>query len=577
ASGTVPDDGALGDIDVPAPGTLELAVADDGGAPLYAAVVLEPADDATFAAVRGTFHGRWDECAPWLGPPHGGSPACNRVLVDPAGATVEVPAGTYDVYATAGPDHTLARQAGVTITGGETTTLAFTLSALDVVPAGWLTADLHVHGRASFDSSIPDPDRVRSFVAAGVQVIAATDHDFVRDYAETVADLGVGDRVRVMGGVETTQLIPWLDIPDEDLPRVIGHFNFWPIVPVPGQPRGGAPWDELVEPGSLFDRMAPLVGPDGLMMLNHPWDEPQSGRDLGYLRAIEFDPRRPIPDTVDGSRNGALLRVPGGGHRNIDWNVIEVQNGAGVDELVKTRPLWWSLISQGFVTAGVANSDSHGLTDASLGWGRTLVETGGDLAGFDVDGFDRAVRDGKTTGGSGVVVLIEVGPAAGPRRGPGLTPYRPSAGDVVAIEVRAAPWIPVDEVRVVTSTGVRVIASGNDLLHPADPFGAADVVRWQAQVPLADLVGGGDDWFVVEAGLPLPTYLDLDDDGVPDTGDNDGDGVVTVDDIEDPDDDSGPLRNPPDPARDATDDPRYLMTRVVPGAFPIGFTSPILI
>ena len=33
--------------------------------------------------------------------------------------------------------------------------------SLDLVPAGWLSADLHVHGRASFDSGIPDDDRVR--------------------------------------------------------------------------------------------------------------------------------------------------------------------------------------------------------------------------------------------------------------------------------------------------------------------------------------------------------------------------------------------------------------------------------
>ena len=56
-----------------------------------------------------------------------------------------------------------------------------------------------------------------------------------------------------MGGVETTQLIPWLEVPGDDFPRVIGHFNFFPLTPDPARPRGGAPWDELVEPGELFD------------------------------------------------------------------------------------------------------------------------------------------------------------------------------------------------------------------------------------------------------------------------------------------------------------------------------------
>jgi hypothetical protein len=576
ATGDVPTTGAIGDIAIAAPAVLQVTV-DVGNQGVHAQVVLVPADQATFDDVRGTFHGRFDECAPWLGPPHGASPACNRFLVDPTGGEAEVPAGRYDVYATAGPDHTLARQQGVALVSGEIATLELELEPLDVVGDGWLIADLHVHGRASFDGAIPDLDRVRSFVAAGVEVIAATDHDYVVDYADAIAALGVGDRVAVMGGVETTQLIPWMDVPGDGFPRVIGHFNFWPIMPVPGAPRGGAPWDELVEPGELFDQMAPLIGPDGVMMLNHPWDEPTSGRDLGYLRAIKFDPRRPVPARDDGSRNGMLVRAPGGGHRNVDWDVIEVQNGGGIVQAVKARPLWFSLLSQGLPAAGASNSDSHGLTDAHLGWGRTLVHTGGDLASFDDVGFDRAIRDGRTVGGSGIVIDVAIVDAGGATvRGLGLTPYRPGPGDRLAIEVRAAPWIPVTEVRVVTSAGERVIASGADVAQPPDRFGAAGVVRWTGSVAIADLIGGGDDWIVVEAGLPLPEYVDFDDDGVPDTGDNDGDGDVDDDDIE-PGEDAGPIREPVDPAFDADGDPRYAMTRIAPRSFPYAFTSPLLV
>ncbi len=580
--GAIPADGAIGDVLIEAPATLTVSVTDGALLTLlHAQVVVLPADAATEAAVRGTFHGRFDACAPWLGPPHGASPACNRVLVGPDGDTpFELPAGRYDIYATAGPTWTIARRLDVTLAPGASDAIVLALRPVDLVPAGWLSADLHVHGRASFDSAVPDDDRVRTFASAGVDVIAATDHDFVVDYAATVVALGLQDRVRVMGGIETTQLIPWMKVPDEDVPQVIGHFNFWPIVPVPGAFRGGAPWDERIEPGALHDLMAPLIGAGGVMMMNHPWDEATSGRDLGYLRAIGFDPRVPIPATDDGSRNGMLQRAPGGGHKNLDWSVIEVGNGAGVQELVKARVLWWSLISQGYPVAGVANSDSHGLTDQHLGWARTLVQTGGDLAGFDEATFNAAVRDGKTCGGSGVVVLVEVGPPGGPRRGLGLTPYAPAAGDVVVIEVRAPPWINVDEVRVVTAAGVRVIASGTQLQHPVDPFGVDGVVRYQAQIPVEDLLdapGPEDDWFSIEAGLPLPAYADLDDDGVPDTGDNNRDGVIDARDIGDPDDDGGPLDDPPVPGVDDEADRRFLLTRVVPYGFPYAFTSPILV
>ncbi len=555
ASGDVADTGDVGTIDLAPPAILQVTVSEP-----YAQVVLIPSDDATRDDVRGTFHGRFDVCAPWLGPPHGGSPACNRIVVDPAGVEVEVPAGTYDIYATAGPDFTLARQAGVALVGGEITTLDFTLDRLDLVPAGWLRADLHVHGRGSFDSSIPDLDRVRSFLAAGIEVIAATDHDRISDYAETVAALGVGDRVRVLGGAEMTQVIPWMKVDGSDFPRVIGHFNFWPLVPDPSQPRAGAPSDEGLEPGPLFDLMRPLIGPDGVAMINHPLGESVSGRDIGYLRAIGFDPRVPVTELVE---------------RNHGWDVMEVINGAGVAEVTRTRPAWFALLSQGHVVAGAANSDSHGLTDAHLGWGRTLVDAQLDLADFDDVTFDRAVKDGRTTGGTGIVIVATITDAGGnAKRGLGFEPYEPAAGDLLAIEVRAAPWIPVTDVHLVTSTGEIEVASGADLVTPADPFGTDDTVRVQITVPIATIVTGADDWFVIEAGMPLPVVGDLDDDGIPDTSDNDGDGDVDADDVEDGEDD-GPLAEPVDPTDDT--DPRYHLTRVVPGAWPYAFTSPILV
>jgi hypothetical protein len=575
ASGDVAAGGGdIGDVEIELPATVSLAIADQLGEPMYGMVVFHPADDATRARVTGSWFGRFLECAPWLGSPVGGSPACNRVVMTPAGTDVEVPAGNYDIYASAGPEWSVATQQ-VLLVAGETTDIDFTLTAIPTRPAGWLSTDLHVHGQGSFDSSLPDRDRVLSFVANGVDVVAATDHDFVADYRSAVRDEMVEDRVRVIGGLETTGLIPFMDVPGEDFPRVIGHFNHWPLTPSSALPRGGAPWDEMLEPGELFDILGPMLGPDGISMINHPWDETQFGRDLGYLRAIKFDPRRSIPAEPDGSNNGVLLERPNDGRRNNSWHVIEVQNGAHVKQVIKTRILWFSLTSQGFVYAGVGNSDSHALTDNQLGFGRSLVDAGVSLDSFTVPAFNGALRDGKVIGGNGVVVDVSVGDAA-TRRGLGFEPYVPGAQDTLEIEVRAPPWIPVTEVRLITSAGERVLAAGDDLVTPPDPFGVAGVVRWTASIPMTEVAGPGtDDWFVVEAGMPYFLTGDLEDRGVPDTSDNNGDGVVDEDDIEDEDDDSGPFNNPPDPTDPS--DPRFVFTKVVPNAWPIGFTNPILI
>ena len=561
----------VGDIAIEAPATVTFEVTVDG-APAYALVALHPADAATRDRVTGSFHGRLGDCAPWLGPPFGASPACNRALVDPAGTDIEVPAGRYRVFATAGPERTLA-MAELDIAEGEARAVTLALQSLAVGPPGWLSADLHVHGRASFDSMLPDEDRVRSFAATGIQVIAATDHDVIGDYTQTVDALGLGDRIAVMGGLEATQVILWLDIPDASLPRVIGHFNFWPLVRLPGSARAGAPSDEYLEPGELFDVMAPLVGDSGMMQLNHPWDEPQSGRDLGYLRAIEFDPRRPIDDRR--SNNWMLLARPGGEghHRNADWNAIEILNGADQVEEQKARVLWHSLLAQGLVATGTGNSDSHSLSDAQLGWARNWVDAPTTIAGFDAEAFDRAIRDGKVVSGNGIVVTVEIGSPTS-RRGLGLAPHAVKPGDQIFITVRAAPWVPVSEVRITTAGGTRVIASGDALVHPVDPFGTAGVVRYEAALPVLDFVTR-DDFLIVEAGMPFPLAGDLDDDGVPDTTDNNRDGVVDARDIVDPDDDAGPFDVQPEPTDES--DPRYWVTRVVPAAWPTGFANPLLL
>jgi len=558
----------LGDIEVPEPAHVQLLIdrkVANRTEAAWAIAVFTPDDDATRADVTGTFHGKLDTCAPWLGPPNGPSPACNQVIVAPQGTEVEVPAGNYLVLGTAGPEHTLAA-AHVQLQPGEIVPIALHVEKLDLIPAGWISADLHVHGRASFDSGFPDDDRVRTFVAAGVEVIAATDHDVIGDYTDTVAALGLDDRVVVMGGLETTQLIPHLSVPGESVPRVIGHFNFWPLVRVPSAPRAGAPWDELVEPGGLFDIMAPLVGDDGMMMLNHPWDEPLFGRDLGYLRAVKFDPRKPI----DAGTNAVLLDKPAGQHRNVDWNIIEIINGPDMSELMKARTLWHSLLAQGFIAPGAGNSDSHGMTDGQLGWARNYVQVATQVIGFDPHAFNAALRDGRMIASDGVIVLVEVGPAGGARRGLGFSPYAPQPGDVLDITVKAAPWIPVDEVRIVTSRGTQVIATG---LPKPDPFGNTGLIRYQGQIALSSILTA-DDFIIVEAGLAYPLAADLDNDGVVETTDNNLDGIVDDADVE-KGEDTGPIQAPPDPLDPAH--PRFLISRIAPHAWPEGFANPLFI
>jgi hypothetical protein len=194
----------LGTFAVPSTATVRFEVSEAvTAAQLDAMVLLTPFDAATKALNEGTFHGVYVKCSPWLGAPPGPSPACNRVLLRQGVGSAEVPAGRFRVYAFHGPFWQLGHQ-DVTIMPGETRTLQFQLARLPLQPAGTVSADMHVHGAASFDSMIPDYDRVLSFSASDLDVIISTEHEVVYDYSTVIAQLGLTQRMTAVTGTETT-------------------------------------------------------------------------------------------------------------------------------------------------------------------------------------------------------------------------------------------------------------------------------------------------------------------------------------------------------------------------------------
>lgn len=574
-------DADIGTIVVPKTGAVHVTVSSPLGEPVIAEVVLVPASPTVPEQVSGSIYGVFDDerCAPYLGPPFGGSPACNRALVDASGeATFLAPAGSFYAYATRGPFSTLSR-ARIEVSPEAVAEVSLSPAPLDLLPAGVLSADFHVHGGASFDSALPDRDRALTFVAEGLDVIAATDHDAVTSYERAIGDLGIGDRIRVMPGVETTGQILFLKPPGADVPRVIGHFNFWPLRYDPNLPRNGAPDDERLEPGALFDRVQALYDGVGVAQLNHPFNGESLGRHEGYLAAIGYDPRVPVPAEPDGTNAGQLPQRPGGGHRNLDFDTEEVMNGHSVRNFLRYRAGWYSFLNQGIVRAGTANSDSHALSIDELGYPRNLVVSGQTLATFDRDLFNADVKRGRMIGTNGPVLLACVFGSDGACHEPSIDSFKPAPGAVVDIELRAAPWIPVDEIRfVVNGTTVKVI--GPDVLtHPTNAFGTAGTLRYKGSVPLASLLSsstaGHDAWLVIEAGMTLPAAADLDNDGLVDTTDNNGDGVIDARDRVQKEDDTH--QNFRELRRAAEDDPRFHVDSVAPGTLPTAFTNPFLL
>src|SRR5262249_19722607 len=184
------------------------------------------------------------------------------------------------------------------------------------------------------------------------------------NYEETLAALGVQDRIIVLPGVEQTPNILWFSVPGESFPKTVGHFNFWPLQRDALGARNGAPWDELREPGRMMDDMEEAYdgGPAiAVRQLNHPFSDTKLGRDQGFLRMIQYDPRTPIAPHRSFAAD-VLLRTPGTKFRNIDWDAQEVMSGASRRDWLRYRTLWFSLLSQNIRRAGTANSDTHSLS-----------------------------------------------------------------------------------------------------------------------------------------------------------------------------------------------------------------------
>lgn len=605
----------VGELVIPAAGTVTFNATVDGpgggagDAADLVQVLVEPADDETADAVARSYFGVGAACGPLLGAPFGGSPACNRILVD-GETTIDFPAGRYDLFATAGPLTTVSRVT-VDVAPDSTQSVDIALTRLPL-PAGMLSADFHVHGAASFDSTIPDLDRVRAFLAAGVDVIAATDHDAVGDYRDAIAALDADEHLVLINGLETTGQILFALNPSVYFPQVIGHWNFWPVPFDEEAPRQGAPWDEMVEPGLLFGRAAErgFDTVDGVIQLNHPWADLEFGRDLGFARAIGLDLDDPLLPEFDGTGPSLYLRTPpGSSFANGDFHAQEVMNGTENASFLQYRALWHWQLSQGLVRAGTANSDSHSLVDNILGTPRNLVTTTTTKESFDLAVFDADVRAGHVTGTNGPVIEAEI-ESGGRTFRPGVEAFVPAADATLHLRVHALAWVPVREVRVLVNDSANPrFFREDELTVPADPQAAVDVVRLDTRIPLADLLPSGDKdaWIVVEAGDPLVRTGDLDCDGVPDTTDNDGDGAIDFRDVERNGDGvvderdsanrdgpepctehnidygkdasvdrpkTGPLRGPPPPARD---DPFYPFYAVTPGGYPLAFTNPFIL
>jgi hypothetical protein len=398
---------------------------------------------------------------------------------------VEIPPGRYRLTATRGIEYGIdQRVIEVTGPGNEVRVSPFELAPVIALP-GTVSADFHVHAQASDDSGMTNEARLRSFVAEGIDILVSSDHDHLGFFEPALDALGVRDRIRVIQGVEITS-----SAPSPAAPWSIGHHNAWPIPYDPLAHRQGAPPSQNMSVADLYAMLRDRYGAQ-VIQLNHPRKGKPGVVDQGNFfthlgtAGEGYDPTRPI----DSPPNELLLAASsGGGTRAVDFDVIEVMNGRSFRKYLQVREDWHSLLRQGLRRTGSANSDSHG-PDRPAGYPRNYVYLDLDLPAWDAGRWNEAIRRGRSFGTNGP--LIEAFTANGGRMGDLVA----APDGVVAVDVAivAAPWVPVEE--------VRLLANGDVVRR----YGAADLasdaaVRFRGRVELSL---GEDSFLTLEAGVPL--------------------------------------------------------------------------
>lgn len=288
--------------------------------------------------------------------------------VPPSGVlTLPLSPGAYELVVTRGPEFSAfpdgwpAAGHAVDLTAADQTVTATLARVVDTT--GWISADLHVHAVNSADSSVPNEQRVLSFMAEGVDVLVSTDHDYITDFGPAVTRLGGEGVIATMIGSEVSTFD-------------FGHFNAYPMVRR-DEPRGGPfDWAGGAEGPTL--RATQLFAglradhPDTVIQVNH-------GRgDSGLFTQVRVD-----TDTFATHEDPGVLRMhPAPDATAADtklmdanFDAVEVVNGLNGSTTLLND--WMTMLSTGRRKAGTAVSDSHSDFKTVGGYSRTYVELPG--------------------------------------------------------------------------------------------------------------------------------------------------------------------------------------------------------
>ena len=374
-------------------------------------------------------------------------------------ARVRLEPGTYRFVAARGPFDTVQSQT-IDVESGDNE-IAFTIDRA-IKTAGWSAGDFHVHTGASFDAFLPDEPRIYSLAAAGLDVVVPADHDIVRDFDGTIESVLGDDRsLFAIPGTEATILVPDPDSDGKgrDAYTSYGHTSVFPLDPA----------QVIVDPyveTTLADHLSRFRA----AMTNTPYEAVRSGViQLNHPRGIQERPDillEPIHDLFNkmgfdpteapgvGETNAWMAEVSKDGVATaFDYDALEIMNRGSWEAYNQVRLDWLGLLSWGRRITGTGNSDSHAMAVEQAGFPTNMVQCpAGRNATVDVECWTEGVREGRLFVTTGPFVSLSLTHAKVTYElGELLTRKGPDGPINANVRVRAAPWVPVPEVRLVVN------------------------------------------------------------------------------------------------------------------------------
>jgi hypothetical protein len=342
----------------------------------------------------------------------------NSCFPGEGGLTVWLPVGTYLAAASRGPEYSVDQRV-IEVLREENPELVLVINRVVETP-GLIPFDPHMHTNTS-DGEPSVSERIKSVVAEGIEVINSTDHNYVTDYSPVLKSLGLENELTVIPGSEVT-------VPD------IIHYNTYPMELRLGDLGNGAITAAADTATPLF-AASRQKNPGAILEVNHP----RAG-ELGYFNNLYLDQETAATALAGLDLNFDMLEVLNGPY-------YYSSNQAAIED-------WFHLLNRGYVFPIVGSSDSHGIDREEPGYSRTYVSVP-DEKGKPLDraAFIAALKKGRSFVTNGPLIAFKVNSLYAP----GDLVQAKGGQVVLSLRVWGAPWVEVDEVRLVFNGERRIV------------------------------------------------------------------------------------------------------------------------